>query len=183
MRFLSKTKTVTGHPYEPMLAVSGIDHTIKIFSPDNRAQHDARRGRNLNVDPNRGSVDTSFDARMSRRRHRPNLARELATERTSSRQPPPLDSNDDDRSAGEDEEAGNGRNGGSCQNVGLSSRRRMYDSYRIISQNDIDRAGGNNETYITVSGPSFPLRPVPISFAEWIEMIHEVEAVAAGYSG
>ncbi|KAL9637620.1 MAG: hypothetical protein Q9204_001806, partial [Flavoplaca sp. TL-2023a] len=33
---------VQGHPYEPVLAVSGIDSTIKIFSPDNRAQEDAR---------------------------------------------------------------------------------------------------------------------------------------------
>lgn len=30
-----------GHPYEPLLAVSGIDNTIKIFSPDARAQADA----------------------------------------------------------------------------------------------------------------------------------------------
>ena len=29
---------VTGHPYEPQLAVSGIDHTVKIFSPDQLAQ-------------------------------------------------------------------------------------------------------------------------------------------------
>jgi len=35
---------VQAHPYEPMLAVSGIDNTIKIFSPDARAQRDARRG-------------------------------------------------------------------------------------------------------------------------------------------
>lgn len=31
-----------GHPYEPLLAVSGIDNTIKIFSSDARAQADAR---------------------------------------------------------------------------------------------------------------------------------------------
>lgn len=36
-----------GHPYEPVLAVSGIDHTIKIFSPDARAQDDARSGINV----------------------------------------------------------------------------------------------------------------------------------------
>ena len=29
---------ITGHPYEPQLAVSGIDHTVKIFSPDQIAQ-------------------------------------------------------------------------------------------------------------------------------------------------
>jgi DDB1- and CUL4-associated factor 6 len=36
-----------GHPYEPTLAVSGIDNTIKIFSPDRRAQDDAQRGVNI----------------------------------------------------------------------------------------------------------------------------------------
>ncbi|KAL8942590.1 MAG: hypothetical protein Q9216_001572 [Gyalolechia sp. 2 TL-2023] len=38
---------VQGHPYEPILAVSGIDSTIKIFSPDSRAQDDARAGVNI----------------------------------------------------------------------------------------------------------------------------------------
>ncbi|KAI9817859.1 MAG: hypothetical protein M1827_000978 [Pycnora praestabilis] len=38
---------VQGHPYEPMIAASGIDHTIKIFSPDARAQEDARSGVNV----------------------------------------------------------------------------------------------------------------------------------------
>jgi nuclear receptor interaction protein len=36
-----------GHPYETMLAVSGIDHTIKIFSPDARAREAARLGRGV----------------------------------------------------------------------------------------------------------------------------------------
>lgn len=33
----------TGHPHEPQIAVSGIDHTIKIFSPDQAAQAEFRR--------------------------------------------------------------------------------------------------------------------------------------------
>lgn len=33
---------------------------------------------------------------------------------------------------------------------GLSSRKRLHDSYRIISQNDVDRRGGMSEAYITV---------------------------------
>ncbi|EEP81871.1 conserved hypothetical protein [Uncinocarpus reesii 1704] len=41
---------VQGHPYEPTIAVSGIDNTIKIFSPDARAQHDAKIGINI-ADP------------------------------------------------------------------------------------------------------------------------------------
>jgi len=35
---------VQDHPYEPVLAVSGIDSTVKIFSADKRARRDARRG-------------------------------------------------------------------------------------------------------------------------------------------
>ena len=35
---------VTGHPHEPMIAASGIDSTIKIFSPDARLQENAREG-------------------------------------------------------------------------------------------------------------------------------------------
>ena len=44
-----------GHPYEPILAVSGIDHTIKIFSPDNRARQDAEDGVNISQSSNDSS--------------------------------------------------------------------------------------------------------------------------------
>jgi DDB1- and CUL4-associated factor 6 len=30
----SVTNVMTGHPYYPILAASGIDHTVKIFSPE-----------------------------------------------------------------------------------------------------------------------------------------------------
>lgn len=33
---------------------------------------------------------------------------------------------------------------------GLESRKRIHDSYRIMSQNDVDRRGGMSEAYITV---------------------------------
>ncbi|KAE8150332.1 hypothetical protein BDV25DRAFT_129675 [Aspergillus avenaceus] len=38
---------IQGHPYEPTIAASGIDNTIKIFSPDRQAQDSARRGVNI----------------------------------------------------------------------------------------------------------------------------------------
>ncbi|KAL9604024.1 MAG: hypothetical protein Q9219_000786 [cf. Caloplaca sp. 3 TL-2023] len=50
---------VQGHPYEPVLAVSGIDSTIKIFSPDNRAQEDARAGTTV------GSASNGFTTHSS----------------------------------------------------------------------------------------------------------------------
>ena len=47
-----------GHPYEPTIAASGIDSTIKIFSPDLRAQDDARQGINI-LNPH-NATSTSF---------------------------------------------------------------------------------------------------------------------------
>ena len=163
-----------------MLAVSGIDHTIKIFSPDNRAQYDARWGRNLNVDPARNSVHSSLSPGLRRRRPpRPDPGGD-STDRQGAI-PPSLDS-DDNEGAVEDGDPEILRDGGLCRRgIGLPSRRRMHDSYQIISQNDIDRAGGQNERFITVSGPSFPLRHVPMSFTEWIAMITESErAITTG---
>ncbi|KAL9581901.1 MAG: hypothetical protein Q9212_003614 [Teloschistes hypoglaucus] len=51
---------VQGHPYEPVLAVSGIDSTIKIFSPDNRAQDDARNGVNVGYSSNGFTTHSSL---------------------------------------------------------------------------------------------------------------------------
>ena len=80
------------------MAVSGIDNTIKIFSPDRHAQEQARKGINI-LDP-----DQPVNVLGSTR-----------------------------------------------HNVGgLQSRKRLQDSYRIMSQNDVDRRGGMSEAYITV---------------------------------
>ncbi|KAI9931557.1 hypothetical protein ASPWEDRAFT_169598 [Aspergillus wentii DTO 134E9] len=90
---------VQGHPYEPTIAASGIDNTIKIFSPDQHAQENARRGINI-LDPD-------------------NPANTL------------------------------GR--GAAVIGGLKSRKRIQDSYKIMSQNDVDRQGGMSEAFITRS--------------------------------
>ncbi|KAE8341286.1 hypothetical protein BDV24DRAFT_132691, partial [Aspergillus arachidicola] len=39
--------SLSGHPYEPTIAASGIDSTIKIFSADRIAQENAQRGINI----------------------------------------------------------------------------------------------------------------------------------------
>jgi nuclear receptor interaction protein len=93
------TDIVLGHPYEPMIAASGIDNTIKIFSCDRKAQEDARNGVNI-LDPDNASNVLG-----------PNASRI----------------------------------------GGLESRKRIHDSYRIMSQNDVERRGGVNEAHITVS--------------------------------
>ncbi|KAL4929303.1 WD repeat-containing protein [Aspergillus undulatus] len=85
---------VQGHPYEPTIAASGIDDTIKIFSPDQRAQEDARNGINI-LDPN-------------------NPANTLG--------------------------GGYG---------GLKSAKCMHDSYRIMSENDVQRQGGMSDAFVT----------------------------------
>lgn len=87
-----------GHPYEPTLAASGIDNTIKIFSPDRYAQENARLGINILDQDNPANVF-----------------------------------------------------GSSVRNVGgLQSRKRIQDSYRIMSKNDIERRGGISDADITV---------------------------------
>ncbi|KAL9045530.1 MAG: hypothetical protein Q9214_001437 [Letrouitia sp. 1 TL-2023] len=66
-----------GHPCEPILAVSGIDSTIKIFSPDSRAQEEARAGINIRHDSYGFSTHSSLYGRG--RRQRPSGASEHAS--------------------------------------------------------------------------------------------------------
>lgn len=65
-----------GHPYEPLLAVSGIDSTIKIFSPDQRAQEDARKGINVTRHDRSGWSSLEFGGMARRRRRRAEPANE-----------------------------------------------------------------------------------------------------------
>ncbi|KAF2202897.1 WD40 repeat-like protein [Delitschia confertaspora ATCC 74209] len=117
---------VQGHPYEPTMAVSGIDHTIKIFSPDPHAQLNARKG--IGIHPSTFSRLEPF-SRSRRRRYE--STSESAVPRSSE-----LDTDD------EEEEKDIGPNG-------LSSRKRMNLEYQITSQNDQDRKGGNRDAFIT----------------------------------
>ena len=115
-----------------MLAVSGIDHTVKIFSPDHRAQEEARAGINISsaIHGSSGSSSISGGRRAAR-------------------------------------ESGNGDE---AQEEGLSSRKRMQQSYQIVSQNDMQRKGGMREAFITVraDGPFVRMRAVQVGFAEWV---------------
>ncbi|KAL9040351.1 MAG: hypothetical protein Q9180_001965 [Flavoplaca navasiana] len=76
---------VQGHPYEPVLAVSGIDSTIKIFSPDNRAQEDARAGINVGYPDNGYTIHSSLSGRRRRARQESSNDEDGATEGLSSR--------------------------------------------------------------------------------------------------
>jgi nuclear receptor interaction protein len=122
---------IQGHPYEPMLAASGIDHTIKIFSPDARAREAARLGSGV------GAVDSSTFSSISwMRRRRQNRQAGVTSE-------PAVDAAVEARDAADDDEY--------VAPGGLTSRKRMHLEYQITSQNDVERQGGNQETFITVS--------------------------------
>ncbi|KAL8852214.1 MAG: hypothetical protein Q9221_002924 [Calogaya cf. arnoldii] len=76
---------VQGHPYEPVLAVSGIDSTIKIFSPDNRAQEDARAGINVGYPGGDYTIHSSLSGRRRRARQETSEGEDGAAEGLSSR--------------------------------------------------------------------------------------------------
>ena len=58
---------VQGHPYEPMIAVSGIDSTVKIFGNGGREREDAEKGVNI-ANPG-GGRHSSLRRGGRRRRH------------------------------------------------------------------------------------------------------------------
>ena len=119
------------------MAVSGIDHTIKIFSPDARDQYNARKGIGVQ------SADPGFSSLAWGRRRR---ARQAA-ERDDEDEDVDVESSaaeahaSEEQSDSDDEVAYNG----------LRSRKRMHEAYQITSQNDMDRKGGREDYFISVS--------------------------------
>ncbi|KIW08632.1 uncharacterized protein PV09_00588 [Verruconis gallopava] len=149
---------VQGHPYEPMIAVSGIDSTVKIFGVDARARKDAALGIGIEeVDRSRFSSIGLRGRRERLRRQRdrladeevqrnqmPNSAFDLPDEpATTSKSPlitsepalPPQQDDDAEPPWYEDEELIKSKHG-------LQSRRRIQDEDRIVSTNDMDRRRG-----------------------------------------
>jgi nuclear receptor interaction protein len=101
------------------MAVSGIDQTIKIFSPDVNDQWKARKAFGVHsADPGHSSL--SFGR----------ARRTMST-------PPPRDSVDSDTE--DDEVAADG----------LRSRKALHNMYKIMSKNDMDRKGGRDDAFIT----------------------------------
>ena len=123
---------IQGHPYEPMIAASGIDNTIKIFSPDARLQEEARKGRNV---ANPGGLPSS----SLRLRRRP-------THTTTTTSP---------------SSASTTTTTGIPTTIGLESRKRMDDEYGIISRNDMSRQGGVGDAFLTVSFSVSPCLSLP----------------------
>lgn len=97
--------------------MSGIDSTIKIFSPDALAQSNAREGLNIGS----ASNDSSGYSWATQRRQRGGRG--------------------DAPNSGEEHISGR---------EGLSSCKRMQQSYQIMAQNDVERVGGMRDAFITV---------------------------------
>jgi hypothetical protein len=122
-----------------------------------RAQEAARNGIDLGVSPNDSSGSSIYSSVFSNRdRSNPHPIRSLDVE--------------------DNEPAVNGYKESQMEappgpkKGGLASCRRMHDVYRITSQNAVARRGGMRDAYITVRGPSLPLRTFPISFSAWLQL-------------
>lgn len=132
---------VQGHPYEPMLAVSGIDNTIKIFSPDARAREAARLGRGIAAADPSAFPSIAWPARIRGRRV-PRQGESTAGSMSSS-EPAVAAAEQAEVARAEEDEA-------YVAPGGLASRKRMHLEYQITSQNDVERQGGNQDAFITV---------------------------------
>lgn len=104
---------VQGHPYEPMIACSGIDSTVKIFGPGGESREREAAEKGIDVANPGGSVHSSlrYGGRRGARR--------------------PRDGDDGDSDDTDEEETTGSRK--------LKSRRAMHRSYEITSQNDVER--------------------------------------------
>ena len=159
-----------GHPYEPMLAVSGMDHTIKIFSPDRRAQYEARNGISVvEGGPKRRPRSRRFWLWYERNRRdaehgaEPGAAEDRLQREWPRRASVTGDSTGDDaRSTTEagnedgddDDQVDDGEvdvAGLPARNGGLPGRRRLHELCQIAAQNEQRRQGGVHDARLTVS--------------------------------
>ncbi|KAK0800163.1 hypothetical protein LTR02_003635 [Friedmanniomyces endolithicus] len=134
---------VQSHPYETCLAVSGIDHTIKIFSPDARARERARLGDGVSAHDASQFSSLAFPRRLGGRR------REQRQREDADPGIPPVTSEPAVARGGDAMEEDGDED--YVAPTGLASRQRMQDAYRITSRNDAEiRRGGNQKAFITV---------------------------------
>lgn len=141
---------VKGHPFEPMLAVSGIDHTIKIFSPDAVARHNAALG----IGVQRADASNFSSIGLGRRRrHRssaapnteadqgPDVQRTITTSEPAIPRKPVIPTGESENEV--------------VMDHGLPSRKRMRDSYKICAQNEQNRHAGGSSHYLSRSFVAF----------------------------
>lgn len=124
--------------------MSGIDHTIKIFSPDKRARRDARKGVGVAAADPAGwsSIDYGRRGAFGIRRR---AQREMQTGVTSE---PAMPRVDNAREPGEPDTDDTDTEPPPAP-TGLSSKRRMSQEYEITARNDVDRQGGQRDAILS----------------------------------
>jgi nuclear receptor interaction protein len=125
-----------------MLAVSGIDSTIKIFSPDARSRRDARHAHGINT------LDTSTYAAGNTRRRRRRRANGGNTADRDTQTGDPAVGLATEEAQREFEQQSDSDSEQMYDN-GLRSRQMMQNEYQIRSENDRNRRTGNNQRYIS----------------------------------
>jgi nuclear receptor interaction protein len=152
---------IQGHPYEPMIAVSGIDSTVKVFGIDARARKDAAMGVGIEqVDRSRFSSIGLRGRRDRQRRQRDRLADEetqrqqqmpdsafdlpeqLPPTNTITSEPAAPHRNTAEQEDDDAEPLWYELESSITDKGGLTSRKRMHDEYQIVSRNDMDRRRG-----------------------------------------
>jgi DDB1- and CUL4-associated factor 6 len=119
-----------------MLAVSGIDSTVKIFSPDQRARRAAAHAHGVTAADS--STFPSMGRRPQRRRASPLNPQESKELHDG------ISEGDGDLSDADDQLM-------RVLEKGLESRRRMHRQYQITSENDMERRSGMHSGYVSRS--------------------------------
>jgi nuclear receptor interaction protein len=128
----------SAHPYEPMLAVSGIDSTIKIFSPDAHARRNALRGVGVSA-----ADHSAFSSIGLSHRRRGVTARGGSNDSNGS------SSYADQNGGAEEAESAQDSDNERVAPNGLASRKRIHLEYEITSENDMERRTENHSDYIS----------------------------------
>jgi nuclear receptor interaction protein len=120
-----------------MLAVSGIDSTVKIFSPDARARRNALRGIGVSAADHSAFSTIGLSHRRRCARSRPS-----GTNGSGSHSDLNGDADDDDDVVDDSDSEQPAENG-------LASRKRIHMEYEITSENDMERRTENHSDYIS----------------------------------
>lgn len=135
---------IQGHPYEPMIACSGIDSSVKIFAPggDSRDRYLARQGIDI-ANPGGARHSSLGLGRMRRRRRHVDDVTDSNSD------------DDNDNEEGEDKDKQSKKaveDGEGVAPGGLKSRRVSMDRvYQITSQNNAERHRSEGDAFMTVS--------------------------------
>jgi nuclear receptor interaction protein len=163
---------IQAHPYEPMLAVSGIENTVKIFSPDARQRFDAKRGigieeREQSMFSHRRPRRQAIDAVSESSDEDETFAQAInemfgtipivnSSQDTNNTLPAHSDTHGHINNGNEEPSRPSRARASATRNPKLNplaSRKRMRDVYRITTENDMNRRrGGRIESSLLTRG-------------------------------